>query len=543
MSSRRPKNRVIILDTTLRDGEQSPGASLDHREKLEVAHQLALLNVDVIEAGFPIASPGDFEAVKAVAESVKGPSISGLARCDRRDIERCAEAVAPAARPRIHVFLATSKIHRQYKLKKARSEILRQAVESVKYARKFCDDVEFSPEDASRTERDFLAQVVEAAIDAGAGTVNIPDTVGYAIPSEFGDLIAALYDTVPNIGQAVISVHCHNDLGLAVANSLAAVQNGARAVECTINGLGERAGNAALEEIVMALRTREDRFGGATTGVKTQMIYQVSRLVSRLTGMSVQRNKAVVGANAFAHEAGVHQDGVLKERTTYEIMAPEDIGIPGTEIVLGKHSGRHAFRHRLARTGILLSAEELEKAYERFIALADKKKQVYDDDLLMIAREEMAEPMHTYILDYLHVSTGTGTVPTATVRLKRGADVIQDASCGDGPVDAALKSIDRITGIPGTLMDFTLQAITVGKDAMGEVSVRVRFDKDVVTTKAASTDIVEASAKAYLSCVNRLIAERAEQKSRRGGAAKGARKAKKKAGPARKRAAQGRKKT
>ncbi|NQT93105.1 MAG: 2-isopropylmalate synthase [Lentisphaerae bacterium] len=520
MSSRRPKNRVVILDTTLRDGEQSPGASLDHREKLEIAHQLALLNVDIIEAGFPIASPGDFEAVKAVAKAVKGPTISGLARCDERDIERCAEAVAPAAKSRIHVFLATSKIHRKYKLKKARNEILRQAVESVTYARKFCDDVEFSPEDASRTERDFLAQVVEAAIDAGAGTVNVPDTVGYAIPNEFGDLIAFLYDTVPNIGQAVISVHCHNDLGLAVANSLAAVQNGARGVECTINGLGERAGNAALEEVVMALRTRQDRFADATTGVKTQMIYQVSRLVSRLTGLAVQRNKAVVGANAFAHEAGVHQDGVLKERTTYEIMAPEDIGIPGTEIVLGKHSGRHAFRHQLGRLGIQLSAEELENSYQRFIGLADKKKQVYDDDLLMIAREQMTEPLHTYVLDYLHVSTGTDAVPTATVRLKRGTDVIQDASCGDGPVDAALKSIDRITGIEGKLIDFTLQAITVGKDAMGEVSVRVQFNKDVVSAKAASTDIIEASAKAYLSCVNRLIADRAEQKARASSTAK-----------------------
>lgn len=501
-------DRVIIFDTTLRDGEQSPGASLNHREKLELAHQLALLNVDVIEAGFPIASPGDFKAVKAIAQKIKGPTIAGLARCVNKDIERCAEAVAPAKKPRIHVFLATSAIHRKYKLKKARSEILKQAVASIKYAGKFCKDIEFSPEDASRTEHEFLAQVVEAAIDAGATTINIPDTVGYAIPSEFGARIACLFEKVPNINDAIISVHCHNDLGLAVANSLAAISHGARAVECTINGLGERAGNAALEEVVMALRTRADLFPNVTTGIKTERLHQISRLVSRLTGISVQRNKAIVGANAFAHEAGVHQDGMLKERTTYEIMKPEDIGIDGTELVLGKHSGRHAFSHQLAKMGITLSAEELEHAYERFIKLADKKKYVYDDDLLMIAREEMIEPSQIYILNYLHVSTGTDTVPTATVRLKKGKDVIQDASCGDGPVDAALKTIDRITGIQGKLIDFSLQAVTVGKDAMGEVSVRVAFGPDLVNAKAASTDIVEASAKAYLSCVNRLLSNR-----------------------------------
>ena len=500
-------NRIVVFDTTLRDGEQSPGASLSHREKLELAHQLALLNVDVIEAGFPIASPGDFRAVKEIAESVKGPVIAGLARCVNADIERCAEALVPSEKARIHVFLATSEIHRKYKLRKAQSEILKQAVASIKYARTFRDDVEFSPEDASRTEPDFLAQVVEAAIDAGASTVNIPDTVGYAIPGEFGALIAFLFDEVPNIHDAVISVHCHNDLGLAVANSLAAVQNGARGVECTINGLGERAGNAALEEFVMALRTRSDQFGELKTGIKTDRIYKMSRLVSRLTGMSVQRNKAIVGANAFAHEAGVHQDGMLKERSTYEIMKPEDIGIAGTDLVLGKHSGRHAFRHHLTKLGITLSEEELQHAYEQFIELADKKKYVYDDDLLMIAQEQMTES-RVFMIDYLHVSTGTDTVPTATVRLKKGTQVIQDAACGDGPVDAALKTIDRITGIQGKLLDFSLQAITVGKDAMGEVSVRVAFGDDIVNAKAASTDIVEASGKAYLSCVNRLLTNR-----------------------------------
>ncbi len=499
-------NRVYIFDTTLRDGEQSPGASLNHREKLEIAHQLALMNVDIIEAGFPIASPGDFNAVKAIAESVKGPTIAGLARCVDKDIARCAEAVAPAEDPRIHVFLATSKIHREFKLKKAQDEILKQAVASVKYARSFVDDVEFSPEDASRTEPDFLAQVVEAAIDAGATTVNIPDTVGYAIPSEFGDLIKYLFDHVPNIGSAIINVHCHNDLGLAVSNSLAAIQAGARGIECTINGLGERAGNAALEEVVMALQTRKDLFGELHTGIKTNRLYKVSRLVSQLTGISVQRNKAIVGANAFAHESGVHQDGMLKERSTYEIMRPQDVGIDATELVLGKHSGRHAFKHHLTEMGLSLSEDELERAYERFIALADKKKQIYDDDLLMIAREEMIDAVAVYLLDKLHVSTGTDTVPTATVRITKGDETFQDAACGDGPIDAALKTIDRITGIQGKLVDFSLQAITVGKDAMGEVSVRVAFETgDVLSAKAASTDIVEAGARAYLSCVNRLV--------------------------------------
>ena len=514
MARRSAKDRVLIFDTTLRDGEQSPGASLNHREKLELAHQLAQLKVDIIEAGFPIASPDDFEAVKAVARTVKGPTIAGLARCLNKDIERCAEAVAPAAKPRIHVFLATSEIHRKYKLRKARSEILKQAVASVKYARKFCDDVEFSPEDASRTEPDFLAEIVEAVIDAGAATVNIPDTVGYAVPDAFGDLIARLFDTTPNIGDAVISVHCHNDLGLAVANSLAAIQNGARCVECTINGLGERAGNAALEEIVMALKTRPDRFGNAWTGIKTENISRTSRLVSRLTGMQVQRNKAIVGANAFAHEAGVHQDGMLKDRSTYEIMRPEDIGIEGTDLVLGKHSGRHAFRHHMKKLGIELAPAEINDVYQRFVKLADKKKHVYDDDLVMLAREGMSDAAPVYVIDYMHVSTGTSTVPTATVRLSKGSELIQDAACGDGPVDAVLKTIERITGIQSKLMDYSLQAVTVGKDAMGEVSIRVAFGPDILSAKAASTDIVEASAKAYISCVNRLLFQRGEKAQR-----------------------------
>jgi 2-isopropylmalate synthase len=505
------KNRIRIFDTTLRDGEQSPGASLDHREKLEIAQQLAALGVDVIEAGFPIASPGDFAAVKAIAEKVKGPSVCGLARCVDADIERCADAVAPAKKPRIHVFLATSAIHRKFKLRKARAEIIKQAVASIKYARTFCKDVEFSPEDASRTETDFLAQVVEAAIDAGAGTINIPDTVGYSVPEEFSAVIARLYDSVPNIDEAVISVHCHNDLGLAVSNSLAAAVSGARQIECTINGLGERAGNAALEEIVMALKTRSDQFGELYTGINPQKIVPVSRLVSRLTGMPVQRNKAIVGANAFSHSSGVHQDGVIKKRATYEIIDPADVGLhDGAELVLSKLSGKNGLRQALKRVGISLNDEELVQAYERFIALADKKKVVYDDDLIMIASEQMKDTHNLYTLNYLHVSAGTGTVPTATVRVCKGGELLQDAACGDGPVDAALKTIDRLTEVQGRLLDFSLQAVTIGKDAMGEVSLRVAFGDSVVSAKAASTDIVEAGAKAYLSCVNRHLCSQDE---------------------------------
>ncbi len=508
MKNAADRKKIMIFDTTLRDGEQCPGASLNHREKLEIAQHLARLNVDVIEAGFPIASPDDFRAVQAVAGQIKGPAVAGLARCLNKDIERCAEAVAPAGKKgRIHVFLATSPIHRQYKLKKDKAEIVRQAAASVGYARNFCEDVEFSAEDASRTEPDFLAEVTRAVIDAGAATVNIPDTVGYAIPTEFGALIAHLFAQVPNIRRAVINVHCHNDLGLAVANSLAAVQNGAGGVECTINGLGERAGNCALEEVVMALRTREDIFHAATD-IRTRELSAASRLVSRLTGMVVQRNKAVVGANAFAHEAGIHQDGILKERSTYEIMRAEDIGIDGSDLVLGKHSGRHAFADRLKKMGFRLEAAELERAYNRFIDLADKKKTIYEDDLVAIARDEMEDVAGIYVLDYLHVSTGTKTVPTATLRLKKGAEVIQDAACGDGPVDAALKTIDRITGAKGKLLDYGIQAVTVGQDAQGEVSLRVAFGSEIFSGKAASTDIVQASAAAYLNCVNRLLAAR-----------------------------------
>lgn len=503
---------LVIFDTTLRDGEQCPGASLNKREKLEIAYGLARLGVDVIEAGFPIASPDDFAAVNEIARKVKGPIIAGLARCIKTDIDSCAAAIAPAKRRRIHVFLATSKIHRDFKLKKRQGEILKQAVEHVKYARKQCDDVEFSPEDASRTEWSFLADVVRAVIDAGATTVNIPDTVGYTTPFEFGDLINYLFMTVPNIGKAVISVHCHNDLGLAVANSLAAVKAGAGQVECTINGLGERAGNASLEEVVMALHTRADLFV-PTTNIRTKELCRMSRIVSRLTGITVQRNKAIVGANAFAHEAGIHQAGILKDRRTYEIMKPEDVGADGTELVLGKHSGRNALRSQLQKLGISLSDSELERVYTQFKQLADKKKLIYDNDLIAIAREQMDRLVDgVYELDYLNVSTGTQMIPTASIILKRNGETVRESACGDGPVDAVVNAINRMTGLNGKLLDCSILPVSVGGDAQGEASARVAFGKLVLNGKAVSTDIIEASAMAYLSCVNRYLVIRAHKR-------------------------------
>ncbi|MFH1038998.1 MAG: 2-isopropylmalate synthase [PVC group bacterium] len=501
------KDRIIIFDTTLRDGEQSPGASLTTREKLRIARQLVRLGVDVIEAGFPIASEGDFEAVSAVSRSLKGVTVAGLARCLKKDIETAARALEKAESPRIHTFLATSKIHREFKLKKAKEEIIRQAVRSIKLARRFVDAVEFSPEDAARTELPFLAEVVEAVIAAGAAIVNIPDTVGYSTPDEFGRIIRYLKEEVPDIGRAVISVHCHNDLGLAVANSLAAVQNGARQVECCVNGLGERAGNASLEEIVMALRVRED-FWGVSTGINTRQIYKTSRLVSRLTGISVQRNKAVVGENAFAHEAGIHQDGFLKERTTYEIMRPQDVGVPKSLLILGKHSGRHAFNDKLKTLGYQLSGEELDRTFDRFKALADKKKHVFDDDLEALVDEQLTRPPAVFVLEYFHVTSGTRTVPTATVLLKKGDQVFQDASCGDGPVDAACRAIDRITGVRSEMLTYELRGVTGGKDALGEVVVSIKSGRRIVNGRASSTDIIEASVKAYLNAVNKLAARK-----------------------------------
>ncbi|MDD5556489.1 MAG: 2-isopropylmalate synthase [bacterium] len=505
------RDRLFILDTTLRDGEQSPGASLDEREKLEVAQALASLRVDAVEAGFPIASPGDFAAVRRVAAAVRGPAIVALARALPKDIEAAAQALEKAERPRIHVFLATSAIHRRFKLKKAKDEILRIAARSVRLARKYADDVEFSPEDASRTEPDFLAAVVETVIRAGARTVNIPDTVGYATPDEFGRLFRMLGERVPSIGKAVLSAHCHNDLGLAVANSLAAVLGGARQVECTVNGIGERAGNASLEEIVMAVRTRPDHYG-VRTAVDTRRIWKTSRLVSRLTGIPVQPNKAVVGDNAFAHEAGIHQDGILKERRTYEIMTPASVGWRGTSMVMGKHSGRHAFRERLRALGHRPGPQELERAFRRFKELADKKKCIFDDDLEAIIEDEISAIPEEFRLDYISISSGNRTLPTATIRLARGERLLQDAACGDGPVDAAMKTIKRITGVEGRLADYALRAVTGGTDALGEVTVKVTCGPHTETGRGASTDVIEASAKAYLNAINKIIWRRRQKK-------------------------------
>lgn len=502
--------RIIIFDTTLRDGEQSPGASLDTASKIEIARQLARLGVDVIEAGFPIASKGDFNAVYKVAGSVRGASVCGLARAMRADIEACANAVKPARQPRIHVFLATSKIHMQYKLKKAESEILKLAVWAVGYARKFCDDIEFSPEDASRSDRDFLCKVVESVIKAGAKTVNIPDTVGYSMPVEFGSLISTIRTKVPNINKAVISVHCHNDLGLAVGNSLSAIQNGAEQIECTINGIGERAGNASLEEIVMALNTRKDIFG-VTTSIDKKELYKTSRLVSKLTGIVVQPNKAIVGQNAFSHEAGIHQDGVLKKSSTYEIIRPQDVGFGGTRLVLGKHSGRHAFNERLKKLGFELDENEILKAFERFKALADKKKEIFDEDLLSIVEDGIVSIPETFRFEDLTIVSGNKITPEATIGLAKGGKVLKKSSSGDGPVDACYKAIDAITGLKCRLLDYSLKSITGGKDALGEVTVRIVSNKDEVSGRGTSTDIIEASAKAYVNAVNKLIFSRSRK--------------------------------
>jgi 2-isopropylmalate synthase len=506
-------NRIIIFDTTLRDGEQCPGASMNLREKLEVARQLARLKVDVIEAGFPVISDGDFASVNAIAKEIKGPIICGLARCVPKDIDAAGEAIKPAGkRGRIHVFLATSKIHMEHKLGKAKDEILRLAVEGVKRAKTFVDNVEFSPEDGSRTEPEFLAQVCKAAIAAGATTINVPDTVGWAVPEQYAALIGALYEAVPEFqsGQAIISVHCHNDMGLAVANSLAAVRAGARQVECTVNGIGERAGNAAMEEIVMAIKTRGDFFGGAQTGINTREIVKASRLVSRMSGLVVQRSKAIVGENAFAHSSGIHQDGILKKRETYEIMDPQEVGWGQTELPLTKHSGRAAVAARLKHLGFKMTDDDIKAIFVTFKEIGDKKKFVYDDDLTALVEGHITEVPETWHLEYLHVTSGNQAVPTATVRLRNAAqkkgEVLQDAGIGDGPVDAALKAIDRLTQTRGRLMDYSLRAVSQGKDALGEVTVKVDFGKgEIVTGKGASTDVIEASARAYLNAVNRFF--------------------------------------
>lgn len=501
--------RIFIFDTTLRDGEQSPGASLEVSQKIKIAKQLAKLGVDIIEAGFPITSDGDFEAVRLIAQEVEGPIICGLARALPEDINRAAEAVKYAKRPRIHVFLATSEIHRKYKLNKAKEEIIRLAVEGVKHAKGYIEDIEFSPEDASRTEPDFLYAVIEAIINAGATTVNIPDTVGYAIPEEFGSLIRNIIANVPNISKAVLSVHCHNDLGLATANSLAAIAAGARQVECTINGIGERAGNAAMEEIVMAINTRKDLFG-FTTGIDTTQIHKISRLVSYSTGMVVQPNKAIIGANAFAHEAGIHQDGVLKEKTTYEIMTPESIGLKENRLVLGKLSGRHAFTVRLQDMGYELNEDELNRAFISFKAMADKKREITDSDIEAIVSDELQTIGETYKLEKVQIICGTpGITPVATVAIKnQTGEIIEKTADGDGPIDAIGKAIGAIVGISLKLVNFSVQSVSGGTDAVGEINIRLEADGRLFAGRGIDTDIVVASAKAYVNAVNKMIVSR-----------------------------------
>lgn len=513
-------DRIIIFDTTLRDGEQSPGASLNVDEKLTIARALAKLGVDVIEAGFPHASPGDFDAVSKIAQAVgveNGPTICGLARATQKDIKSAGDALQGAYKKRIHTFLATSDIHLQYKLKKTRADVLAIVPDMVAYAKTFTDDVEFSPEDAGRSDPEFLYQVLELAIKAGATTVNIPDTVGYTTPSEYGALIKGIKDNVPNIDQAIISVHGHNDLGLAVANFLEAVKNGARQLECTINGIGERAGNAALEELVMALHVRRQFYnpflGRAPesteplTNIDTKQIYKTSRLVSNLTGMLVQPNKAIVGANAFSHESGIHQDGVLKNRLTYEIMDAESIGLTTNQIVLGKLSGRNAFRTRLQELGFDLSENDLNKAFLRFKEVADKKREITDWDLEAIVNDEIQQPPELFRLELVQVSCGDHSSPTATITLRTpDGEELSDAAIGTGPVDAVYKAINRVVNIPNELTEYSVKSVTAGIDAMGEVTIRLKHEGRTYSGYAANTDVIVASARAYVSALNRLYA-------------------------------------
>lgn len=496
---------IRIFDTTLRDGEQSPGASMNMEEKLRIARQLQKLNVDVIEAGFPIASEGDFEAVKKIAQTIKGPEIAGLCRAQEKDIDRGWEALRYAGeKGRIHTFIATSDIHMKYKLKMKPSEVLNAAVKAVKRAKTYTPNVEFSCEDAVRTDLKFMTDVVAAVIDAGATVVNIPDTVGYTIPAEYFNIIKHLKDNVANIDKAIISVHCHNDLGLAVANSIAAIQAGAEQVECTINGIGERAGNCSLEEFVMILRTRSDILD-FKTNIATDQLTPASRLLSTVTGISVQPNKAIVGANAFAHEAGIHQHGVLMEKSTYEIMTPESVGLKTNVLVLGKHSGRHAFKKRLQELGYELDDDTLNKAFERFKALADLKKEIFDEDLDAIVADETMKNGEKYKLSHITVTCGSFAVATATVQMEIDGQPVRTAELGDGPVDATLKAIRKLTKSKAKLAQYTVGSITGGTDAIGEVSVRLAEGNCTVVGRGSSTDIIEASAKAYINALNRLF--------------------------------------
>lgn len=495
-------DKVYIFDTTLRDGEQAPGASMNPSEKLEIALSLERAGVDIIEAGFAVISKGDFDSVHTIAKHVKKSTVCSLARSLVKDIDAAALAIKPAKQGRIHVFLATSKIHLEHKFKKSQDEILQMAIDAVKHARRKCDNIEFSPEDASRTDKDFLYRVVEAAIKAGATTVNIPDTVGYSTPLEYGVVIAGIVNNVPNINKAIISTHCHDDLGLAVANSLSGVLNGARQVECTINGIGERAGNASMEEVVMALRTRTDFFK-LNTGINTKEFYRLSRMVSKATGFIVPPNKAIVGANAFRHESGIHQDGVLKEKRTYEIMDAESVGVPANEgLVLGKHSGRHAFKDRLKNLGIVLTEAAIDKAFEKFKDLADKKKEIFDEDLMTIVETQGTRAQDIYQLTDLTYTSGTKVTPHVVLTVKVNGKTVTQESVGDGPVDACCRAIDSIAKVKPTLLDYTIHSVTKGQDAQGEVSVKIDIKGAVFSGRGASTDIIEASAKAYLNAIN-----------------------------------------
>jgi len=499
-------DKVIIFDTTLRDGEQAAGGMLNIQEKLEIARQLERLGVDVIEAGFPISSEGDFEAVKRIAREIEGATVCALARAHADDIDRAWQAVKEAKRPRIHVFLSASDIHLVHQLKKSRQQVLEMSHNMVARAKQYTDDIEFSPMDASRADPEFVYQVLEVAISAGATTVNIPDTVGYAIPSEFGRLIAGIFQNVANIKRAVVSVHCHDDLGLSVANSLEAVKQGARQVECTVNGIGERAGNASLEEITMAIKTRGDLFQ-LTTSVNTRQIYRTSRLVSELTGFPVQPNKAIVGANAFRHMSGIHQDGVLKMPRTYEIMDPRTVGLPASSLVMGKLSGRHAFRERLAELGYSLSDEDFDRAFGAFKELADKKKEITDRDIESLVAQELRTVSEVYRLDRIQVTCGDRGIPTAAIRLI-GPDgqAVADAALGTGPVDAVYRAINRLVGVANTLTEFSVKSVTEGIDAIGEVLIRIESDGVTYTGRGADTDIIVASAQAYMNALNRLLA-------------------------------------
>jgi len=495
--------KVVFFDTTLRDGEQSPGFSMNIPEKLRMAKQLEKLGVDIIEAGFPIASQGDFEAVKLIAESIKKSQVAGLARANNKDIERAWEAVQNAEHPRIHTFISTSDIHLTHQLRKSREEVLDMAISAVKKAKSYTENVEFSAMDATRSDRDYLCQVIEAAIDAGATTVNIPDTVGYTIPSEFGDMIKYIIKNVSNIDKAVISVHCHNDLGLATANSLSAVLNGARQVECTINGIGERAGNTSLEEVVMILYTRKD-YAHLETNIISEEIYSTSRLLTSITGVGVQPNKAIVGANAFAHESGIHTDGLLKDKITYEIMTPESVGVKKSIIVLGKHSGRHALRDELKNRGYELSDGDVNKVFNRFKELADKKKQLFDEDLETIVAEIVLRAPDKYKLINMNVVSGSFAIPTATVQMEVDGEQIKDVGMGDGPVDAAFKTIAKITKTKSKLLKYGVDSITGGTDAQGVVTVRLEGNGNEIVGRGAHTDIIMASVLAYINALNRL---------------------------------------